>query len=735
MGLFTREVNDIREGLAAELGHKYRVPVLLGGLLILGLAISWTSTLFLASLGGLTWLIVRHLNRSAELVSVLATREAALQLCLLQEDFGLIRTVRVHGVENYDKLRFDEHLERHRDAEVRRVLNEARTSPTATLLIFAAATLAVGLLSEQVIMKGYSAASALLLIIALLSMIKPSMDWLKMKRAIRLASRSAEGVLGYLERRAELHQAGGAVFLPPLREKISFENVTLENGSGRVLLDGLTVEILARSKTSIMSLDDEAKTALVCLIPRLIDPKVGRVRVDGVDLRDVTLESVRAQVATVLQADLVFSDTVVANIALGDASYDLPRVIEAAKVAHAHHFIQDLPHGYDTVIGPLGEYLKPDQQYRIALARAFLHDPSIVIIEEPNVPMDDDTKAFVDDTVARLAPGRTLIMLPHRLSTIRSSDRVILLHNGRLEAVGSPSEVKGESKLYRHLQYVEFNQFAAGEIEAGQMGAERAESLRSEISDLRFPTRNPAKPRLSCPVVDRRLDDQLGNVSPGWELDEEADCGGDILGLEDRVLPLLRDGHRPGVEDRGVDLARVNDGGADAPRPLLPADPDPERALAELRGGVARASQEAGAEARDRADLDDQAAASLAHRRQEGVDQVERAGQVRVDHQVPVGRRELGQAPVADVRPGVADQHVDLTAEGRQDPPGHRVDPRAIGHVERLDQRVLAADERFRRFQLRGVAADQGDADSDLRQADGRGAADPAPGAGDQGIQ
>ena len=166
-----------------------------------------------------------------------------------------------------------------------------------------------------------------------------------MRRAIRQASRSAEGVFGYLERRPELHQAGGAMFLPPLREKISFENVTLENGSGRVLLDGLTVEIPARSKTSIMSLDEEAKTALVCLIPRLIDPKVGRVRVDGVDLRDVTLESVRAQVATVLQADLVFSDTVLANIALGDPSYDLPRVIEAAKVAHAHHFIQDLPHG------------------------------------------------------------------------------------------------------------------------------------------------------------------------------------------------------------------------------------------------------------------------------------------------------------------------------------------------------------------------------------------------------
>jgi ATP-binding cassette, subfamily B, bacterial len=469
MTLFTRDVNDIREALSADLNHRLSTPFLVSGLVILALAIFWDTTIFLGSLGLLTWLVLRQFHRSAELASVLATREAALQLCLLQEDFGLIRTVRVHGVENYDKQRFDEHLERLGDAEVRRVLNEAKTSPTVALLISAAITVALGVLAVRVIINGYSAASALLLLVALLSTIKPARDWFAMRRSIQQANRSAEGIFAYLERRPELHQAGGAMFLPPLREKISFENVTLENGSGKVLLEGLTVEIPAGTKTSIMAIDEEATTALVCLIPRLIDPKVGRVRIDGIDIRDVTLESVRSQVSTVLQADLVFSDSVIANIALGDSSYDLPRIIEAAKVAHAHHFIQDLPHGYDTVIGPLGEYLKPDQQYRIALARAFLHDPAIVIIEEPEGPLDDEIKGFIDDTVARLAPGRTLIILPHRLSTIRSSDRVILLHNGKVEALGTPTEIKS-AKLFKHLQYVEFNQFAAGEIEAGQMG-------------------------------------------------------------------------------------------------------------------------------------------------------------------------------------------------------------------------------------------------------------------------
>ena len=133
---------------------------------------------------------------------------------------------------------------------------------------------------------------------------------------------------------------------------------------------------------------------------------------DGHDLRDVTLESVRAQVGTVLQADLIFTDSVLVNIGMGDPFNALPRVIEAAKLAHAHQFIQDLPHGYDTIIGPLGHYLRPDEQFRIALARAYLHDPSIVIVEEPSVAIDEDIRLLLDDTLARLAQGRTSSCCP-----------------------------------------------------------------------------------------------------------------------------------------------------------------------------------------------------------------------------------------------------------------------------------------------------------------------------------
>jgi ABC-type multidrug transport system fused ATPase/permease subunit len=391
-------------------------------------------------------------------------------MLLLQEDLAMLRTVRVYGMEEVDRTRFEEHLHLFQGDDARRLKTEARIAPMRMLVFGTAATLAAGLLGYLILIGRVSPAAAAVLAVVAAVLARPIEQWIGLRSTLRQAGRSADAIFKFLERRPELQQAVGAQFLAPLKDKIVLENVSLDGPSGRNLLSHVTVEILAKSRTAVLSLDESTKYAVACLIPRLIDPKLGRVRMDGLDLRDVTLESLRAQVALVLQADLVFNDTAYANIGLGDESYGLPKIIEAAKVAHAHHVIQDLPHGYDTPIGSLGHYLKPDELYRIALARAYLHDPSIVVIEEPDAALDDDVKALIDDTIDRLCLGRTVIFLPHRLSTIRKCDRVVVLHNGRVDAQGSPREVHNQSKLYRHIQYVEFNQFATGEIEAGQMG-------------------------------------------------------------------------------------------------------------------------------------------------------------------------------------------------------------------------------------------------------------------------
>jgi ATP-binding cassette subfamily B protein len=468
INLWTREVNDIRDGVMADLDATPRLHVLAGGLLIIALLVSPILTVFLASLGILVWLIARLLDRDARQANEIALRDASVQLCLLHEDLGLLRTVRVYGVGEYDRQRFDEHLDRYEHADTRRIVTSMPLNPSTGLLYGAGAAIALGLLGYNVIVnEQITFASMLILLVSLAALAFPVAEWLRMRKATRVANRSARGVFEFLERRPELHQNVGAHFLNALKDQITIENVELESRSGRRLLEGVSLEIPAGARTAIMGDDDDSKLALACLIPRLLDPRAGRILIDGHDLRDVTVDSVRAQVATVLQADLVFTDTVLVNIGLGDPMNTLPRIIEAAKVAHAHHFIQDLPHGYDTMIGPLGHYLKPDEQFRVALARAYLHDPSILIIEEPKTVLDEHTRHFIDDTLSRLSIGRTLIIIPHRFSTVHASDYVVVLHNGRVEDVGSPEKLQADSKMFRHIVYTEFNEFANGEIEAG----------------------------------------------------------------------------------------------------------------------------------------------------------------------------------------------------------------------------------------------------------------------------
>ncbi|RUL88603.1 ABC transporter ATP-binding protein [Tautonia sociabilis] len=467
--LFTREVDDLRDGFRAGLDGSWRHPVLAAGLVALAIALSWPLTLFLSVLGVLVAVIASALHRRSASTAEAAARDAEMKMSLLHEDLGQIRTVRVFGMESVDNRRFDEHLEDYRERDASRVGSEGRLGPGVVLVLGAASALGVGLIGLLTIAGRIDPPAALTLVATLGLLSGPALGWVRMRRALRRATRSAADVSRFLDRRPELLQMPNAKFLSPVRSRIVLENVTVEGPTGRRLLEGVSLELPAGSRTAIMGRDEDSKQALVCLLPRLLDPKVGRVRMDGHDLREVTLDSLRAQVATVFQSDLIFSDTVAFNIGLGDPSYDLPRLIEAAKNAHAHHVIQDLPQGYDTFVGPMGHYLRIDEQYRIALARAWLHDPSILIIEEPTVPLDETIKPLIDDAISRLCQGRTVLFLAHRLSTIRACERVVVLHNGRIEAIGSAKELQAESKLYRHLQYLEFNQFAAGGIEAGQM--------------------------------------------------------------------------------------------------------------------------------------------------------------------------------------------------------------------------------------------------------------------------
>jgi ATP-binding cassette subfamily B protein len=461
VGVFTRHLEAVHEGLYTRLTVFYREPVKFGLLLAFALAVNFWLALAFFLFALLVWLIGGQLATYFRRKGREAVRTAANQLALIQESLMLMRLVKTYLMELFNQARVERQLARYAKAQLRRYQGEAVYRPVLVFLGTLAALILLYVAGLVVLNRQLGVPSTITLSIALVSLYWPLVSWLEHRRYLRRARSSAVVLFNFLDRPGEVGQVVGAEFLPPLGKQLEFDGVSLhEPGTGRVLLQDVSLTIQAGQRVAIVGSDDVEKHALVYLIPRFLDPTSGEIRVDNHNLRWVTLDSLRAQIALVLQNNLVFNDTVANNIGCGDPSYTLPQIIEAAKIARAHQFVQKLPRGYETPIGEMGHPLRISEQFRIALARAILRDPALLIIEEPFTPLDDESKALLDDTFARVLPGRTAIFLPHRVSTIRSCDRVFLLHKGRLEGAGEHRELLTQNELYRHLQYLEFNVFA-----------------------------------------------------------------------------------------------------------------------------------------------------------------------------------------------------------------------------------------------------------------------------------
>lgn len=461
VGVSTRHLESVGEGLYAWLTVYFREPIKFALLFLFALLVNvWLALAFLL-FALLVWMLGGQIAAYFRRQGRKASEQAAEHLALIQESLMLMRLVKVYLMEAFNQSRVERQLSRYARFQLRRIWGESIYLP---LLVFFGMLAALGLLllSGVVVSNGHlSVTGAIVLVTALVSLYSPLQNWLEHRRTIRRARDSAVILLEFLKRQGSVGQAVEAEFLQPLAAQLEFDNVSLkEPGTGRKLLQNVTLTVRAGQRLAIVGPDDIEKYALVYLIPRFLDPASGEIRIDGKNLRWITLDSLRAQIAIVLQHNLVFNDTVANNIGCGDKSYTLPQIIEAAKLCHAHHFIQKLPKGYETVIGEMGYSLGVSEQYRIALARAILRDPALLIIEEPPLVLDDEVKDLLDDTMQRVLPGRTVIFLPHRLSTIRNCDRVLLLYKGEIAASGDHRELISESELYRHIQYLEFNEFA-----------------------------------------------------------------------------------------------------------------------------------------------------------------------------------------------------------------------------------------------------------------------------------
>lgn len=464
IGSTMRALDTLQEGLFGWFIRTVHEPCNLIWLLIFLVLVDslqgvpWTSFVLLAA-AGLYWLVGAWMTASARQAERRDALQATEGQVLLMESLGLHRLVKIYGMEQYSKNRLERLLHKQgRAVQSRWYWQFLSRHGRWTLLAILGPLLGLALVGN-ILDRELRIMPVVVMLLTIGCLFFILQRWQVAWHQVRKGQAAAQGLFQLLDQETDVKQVVGAEFLPPLAHKLDLVNVTvLSPGTEDVLLDSFSLTVASGEHVALVG-DQRARLTVAFLLPRLIDPDQGEVRMDDKPLPWVTLESVRKQVGVVLQDDLIFNDSIANNISCGNEEYSLPRIIEAAKAAHAHNFIMKLQGGYDTVIGELGERLTVSQQFRLALARAILRDPTIMIIEEPDEGLSDDDKAWFDDTLSRFLSGRTTILLPQRLSTLRKADRVALLHQGVLVDIGTDAELIRRCPRYKHWQYMQFHQF------------------------------------------------------------------------------------------------------------------------------------------------------------------------------------------------------------------------------------------------------------------------------------
>ncbi len=419
-------------------------------MLVVAFALNWKlAAITLAVVPVLTF-VIRKLSKRIRRASKAAMKGQGKLLGVATESLGGLRVVKVHHTEATESARF-----RTRNEEVYRQQMRARTaralaSPLTEVIVF----FFLGALALVAIRQILTGELDVTIFIATLGALAVSGQSLKplntVVQDLTIAEAAAARIRELLDRPAEQTDAGAP--LPRHTESIRFERASLRYaGAEHDALAGVTLEIPFGETVAFVGPNGSGKTSLLSLVPRLYDPTSGAVEIDGIDLRTTQLASLREQLAVVTQETVLFRGSVADNIGYGLASPDRDRIVEAAKEAAAHEFIEKLPEGYDTQLGDGGMTLSGGQRQRIALARAFARNPAILIMDEATSMIDGESEARITQAVRRLAQGRTCLIVAHRLSTVAHASRIVLMEEGRIVDVGTHDALLTSNSLYQDL--------------------------------------------------------------------------------------------------------------------------------------------------------------------------------------------------------------------------------------------------------------------------------------------
>ncbi len=394
-----------------------------------------------------------RIGRRLRKTSTRAQDYLARMVKIMQETIAGNRIVKAFAMEPFEIRRFRARADLLFAASLRMVRQQAMVSPIIETLGAGMILCLLIYVRGRILAGEMTAGEVVSFVVALVMMLQPVKRLIGIYNIFQQALGAVQRAFQYMDQPHDVRNAEGAVDLPPFQRQIEFNGVRFcyPGTSGNAALDGIDLKVNAHQVVALVGLSGAGKTTLMSLLPRFFDATEGSIRIDGLDLREVTVESLRKQIAIVTQDTILFDDTVFNNIAYGQPGIDPARVYAAASSAYASEFIEALPEGYATQLGESAHRLSGGQRQRIAIARALLKDAPILLLDEATSHLDSEAEILVQRALSNLIHGRTVIVSAHRFSTIRSADSILVIDGGHIVDRGRHESLVRSCGLYRRL--------------------------------------------------------------------------------------------------------------------------------------------------------------------------------------------------------------------------------------------------------------------------------------------